>query len=157
MKSKDINLWHVITDSDFKPIEKDPITKTDQIIPYEQQSDNLKRKLAKNDEAKMVIYNALTKKEFERIFMCNTAKEIWKTLLVTHQGNNQVKENKIDLLVQQYEQVSIPEDESIDNAFSRFNTIITSLKAPDEGYSSKKYIRKFLRALHPKWRAKVMK
>ncbi|GJY85314.1 zf-CCHC domain-containing protein [Tanacetum coccineum] len=38
---------------------------------------------------------------------------------------------------------------------TRFNTIITSLKALDEGYSSKNYVRKFLRALHPKWRAKV--
>ncbi|GJV10573.1 hypothetical protein Tco_1352114 [Tanacetum coccineum] len=47
------------------------------------------------------------------------------------------------------------EDESIDNVFARFNTIITSLKALDEGYSSKNYVRKFLRALHPKWRAKV--
>ncbi|GJY37357.1 hypothetical protein Tco_0422735, partial [Tanacetum coccineum] len=36
-----------------------------------------------------------------------------------------------------------------------FNTIITSLKALDEGYSSKNYVRKFLRALHSKWRAKV--
>ncbi|GJT28831.1 zf-CCHC domain-containing protein [Tanacetum coccineum] len=88
--------------------------------------------------------------------MCNTAKEIWKTLLITHQGNSQVKDNKIDLLVQQYEQFVISEDESIDSAFARFNTIITSLKALDEGYSSKNYVRKFLRALHPKWRAKVM-
>ncbi|GJT16820.1 retrovirus-related pol polyprotein from transposon TNT 1-94 [Tanacetum coccineum] len=32
----------------------------------------------------------------------------------------------------------------------------TILKALDEGYSSKNYVRKFLRALHPKWRAKVM-
>ncbi|GJR13527.1 hypothetical protein Tco_0796179 [Tanacetum coccineum] len=46
-------------------------------------------------------------------------------------------------------------DESIDSAFSRLNTIITSLKVLDEGYSSKNYIWKFLRALHPKWRAKV--
>ncbi|GJT13767.1 zf-CCHC domain-containing protein [Tanacetum coccineum] len=103
----------------------------------------------------MVIYNALPRKEYERIFMCNTAKEIWKTLLITHQGNSQVKDNKIDLLVQQYEQFVISEDESIDSAFARFNTIITSLKALDEGYSSKNYVRKFLRALHPKWRAKV--
>ncbi|GJT23378.1 hypothetical protein Tco_0893315 [Tanacetum coccineum] len=73
-----------------------------------------------------------------------------------HGGNNQVKDNKIDLLVQQYEQFIISEDESIDSAFARFNTIITSLKALDEGYSSKNYVRKFLRALHPKWRAKVM-
>ncbi|GKD94585.1 hypothetical protein Tco_1374422, partial [Tanacetum coccineum] len=73
--------------------------------------------------------------------------------------NNQVKDNKIDLfidlLVQQYEQFIIYEDESIDSAFARFNTIITSLKAVDEGYSSKNYVRKFLTALHPKWRAKV--
>ncbi|GKB45860.1 hypothetical protein Tco_0896613, partial [Tanacetum coccineum] len=38
----------------------------------------------------------------------------------------------------------------------RFNTIITSLKALDEDFSSKNYVMKFLRALHPKWRAKVM-
>ncbi|GJW15850.1 hypothetical protein Tco_0019983 [Tanacetum coccineum] len=75
----------------------------------------------------MVIYNALPRKEYERIFMCNMAKEIWKTLLITHQ----------------------------DSVFARFYTIITSLKALDEGYSSKNYVRKFLRALHPKWRAKV--
>ncbi|GKG09759.1 hypothetical protein Tco_0338505, partial [Tanacetum coccineum] len=62
--------------------------------------------------------------------------------------------NKIDLLVQQYEQFVIFEDESIDSAFARFNTISTSLKALDEGYSSKNYVKKFIRALHPKWRAK---
>ncbi|GKA74724.1 hypothetical protein Tco_0781026 [Tanacetum coccineum] len=69
---------------------------------------------------------------------------------------SQVKNNKIDLLVPQYEQFTIPKDESIDNAFARFNTIITSLKALDEGYSNKNYVRKFLRALHPKRRAKVI-
>ncbi|GJT14006.1 hypothetical protein Tco_0861048 [Tanacetum coccineum] len=104
----------------------------------------------------MVSCNALPIKEYERIFMCNTAKEIWKTLLIAYQGNSQVKDNKIDLLVQQYEQFVISEDESIDSDFARFNTIITSLKALDEGYSSKNYVRTFLRALHPKWRAKVM-
>ncbi|GKA21091.1 hypothetical protein Tco_0701080 [Tanacetum coccineum] len=43
------------------------------------------------------------------------------------------------------------------SAFAIFNTIITSLKALDEGYYSKNYVRKFLRALHPKWRAKAKK
>ncbi|GJR61119.1 zf-CCHC domain-containing protein [Tanacetum coccineum] len=155
VKSKDLDLWHVITNGDFQPIQQNPKTKLDEVIPFEKQSDDLKKRLAKNNEAKMVIYNALPRKEYERIFMCNTTKEIWKTLLITHQGNNQVKDNKIDLLVQQYEQFVISEDESIDSAFARFNTIITSLKALDEGYSSKNYVRKFLRALHPKWRAKV--
>ncbi|GJT85443.1 zf-CCHC domain-containing protein [Tanacetum coccineum] len=155
VKSKDLDLWHVITDGDFQPIVQNPETKLDEVIPFEKQTDDLKKRLAKNNEAKMVIYNALPRKEYERIFMCNTAKEIGKTLLIAHQGNSQVKDNKIDLLVQQYEQFVISEDESIDSAFARFNTIITSLKAFDEGYSSKNYVRKFFRALHPKWRAKV--
>nr|GEY14826.1 zf-CCHC domain-containing protein/UBN2 domain-containing protein [Tanacetum cinerariifolium] len=73
-------------------------------------------------------------------------------MLITHQGNSQVKDNKIDLLVQQF---VISEDKSIDSVFARFNTIITSLKDLDEGYSSKNYVKKFLRALHSKRRTKV--
>ncbi|GJS40963.1 zf-CCHC domain-containing protein [Tanacetum coccineum] len=155
VKSKDLDLWHVIIDGDFPPIQFNPETKKDEIVSFHKQNDDLKKKLAKNNEAKMVIYNALPRKEYERIFMCQTAKEIWDTLLITHQGNNQVKANKIDLLVQQYEKFMILEEESIDNAFARFNTIITSLKALNECFSSKNCVRKFLRALHPKWRAKV--
>nr|GFD34324.1 UBN2 domain-containing protein [Tanacetum cinerariifolium] len=74
----------------------------------------------------------------------------------THQGNSQVKDNKIDLLVQQYEQFTILKEEYIDSSFDRFNTIIASLKALVEGFSSKNYVKKFLRALDPKWRAKFM-
>ncbi|GJY31047.1 zf-CCHC domain-containing protein [Tanacetum coccineum] len=107
VKSKDLDLWHVITNGDFQPIEQNPETKLNEVIPSEKQS------------------------------------------------NRQVKDNKIDLLVQQYEQFIISEEESIDSAFARFNTIITSLKALDECYSIKNYVRKFLRDLHPKWRAKV--
>ncbi|GKF81954.1 zf-CCHC domain-containing protein, partial [Tanacetum coccineum] len=42
--------------------------------------------LSKNDEAKMVLYNALPKKEYERIFMCKTAKDVWYSLIITHQA-----------------------------------------------------------------------
>ncbi|GJZ76077.1 hypothetical protein Tco_0640542 [Tanacetum coccineum] len=107
VKSKDLDLWHVITDGDFPPIQNNPETKKDEVVPFHKQNDDLKKKLADNNKAKMIIYNALPR-------------------------NNQVKANKIDLLVQQYEQFMIPEEESIDNAFAKFNTIITSLKALDE-------------------------
>nr|GEY99671.1 DUF4219 domain-containing protein/UBN2 domain-containing protein [Tanacetum cinerariifolium] len=111
VKSKDLDLWHVFANGDFEPIQQNLKTKLDKLIPFEKQSDDLKMKLAKNNEAKMVLYNALPRKEYERIFMYS--------------------------------------------AFARFNTIITSLKALDEGYSSKNYVRKFLRDLNPKWIAKV--
>ncbi|GJX40075.1 hypothetical protein Tco_0255065 [Tanacetum coccineum] len=136
---------------DLKPREQDTRRSSinlslSKVVPFEEQSDDLEKKLAKNNEAKMVPYNALPKKEYERIFMCKMDKDIWRSFLITHQGNSQVNDNKIDLLVQQYEQFTILEEESIDSGFARFNTIITSLKALDEGFSSKNYVRKFLRA-----------
>ncbi|GJZ47167.1 hypothetical protein Tco_0600999 [Tanacetum coccineum] len=73
VKSKDLDLWHVIIEGDFLPIQNNLETKLDEVIPFEKQNDDLK-----------------------------------------------------------------------------------NLKALDEGYYSKNYVRKFLRALHPKWRAKVM-
>ncbi|GJT56676.1 hypothetical protein Tco_0991730 [Tanacetum coccineum] len=82
VKSKDLDLWHVITYDDFPPIQNNLETKKDEIIPFDKQNDDLKKKLAKNNEAKMMIYNALPRKEYERIFMCKTAKEIWDTLLI---------------------------------------------------------------------------
>ncbi|GJT29174.1 hypothetical protein Tco_0909449 [Tanacetum coccineum] len=121
VKAKDLDLWHIILNGDFPPLSKNEVTQILEVVSFEEQSDHLKKKLAKIMKLKC-----------------------------------QVKDNKIDLLVQQYEQFTILEEESIDSGFARFNTIITSLKALDEGFSSKNYVRKFLRALHPKWRAKVM-
>ncbi|GJR62597.1 copia protein [Tanacetum coccineum] len=69
VKSKDLDLWHVITDGDFPPIQNNPETKKDEVVPFHKQNDDLKKKLAKNNEAKMVIYNALPliKKDFEMV------------------------------------------------------------------------------------------
>nr|GEW98827.1 zf-CCHC domain-containing protein/DUF4219 domain-containing protein/UBN2 domain-containing protein [Tanacetum cinerariifolium] len=89
VKSKDLDLWHVSTYGDFPPIQYNPETKKDETVSFDKQNDDLKKKLAKNNEAKMVIYNALPSKEYERIFMCKTAKEIWNTLLITHQGKRE--------------------------------------------------------------------
>nr|GEX31282.1 retrovirus-related Pol polyprotein from transposon TNT 1-94 [Tanacetum cinerariifolium] len=131
VKAKDLDLWHIISNGDFPLVAKNEDTQILKVVPFEEQFDDLKKKLAINNKDKMVLYNALPKKEYKRIFLCKTAKDIWQSLLITHQ------------------------EKSIDSGFTRFNTIISSLKAIDEGFSSKNYVRKFLRALNPKRRAKV--
>ncbi|GJU39240.1 hypothetical protein Tco_1192197 [Tanacetum coccineum] len=70
-------------------------------------------------------------------------------------GNSQVKDCKINLFTQQYENFSIPDKETTDSGFTRFNAVVTSLKSLDEDYSSKNHVRKFLYALSLKWREKV--
>ncbi|GKB82761.1 hypothetical protein Tco_0949656 [Tanacetum coccineum] len=87
--------------------------------------------------------------------MCKTANEVWNTLIITHQGNSQVKYCKIYLLTQQYKKFSISDEETNDSGFTRFNAIVTNLKSLDQDYSSKNHVRKFLRALPLKCRAKV--
>ncbi|GJV12731.1 hypothetical protein Tco_1354272 [Tanacetum coccineum] len=53
VKSKDLDLWHVITDGGFPPIKFNPETKKDEIVSFHKQDDEiLKRKLAKKNEAK---------------------------------------------------------------------------------------------------------
>ncbi|GKA25454.1 hypothetical protein Tco_0711563 [Tanacetum coccineum] len=58
--------------------------------------------------------------------MCKTAKEVWHTLIITHQGNYQVKNFKIDLLTQEYDKFSISNEETIDSGFTQFNAIVTT-------------------------------
>ncbi|GJR26539.1 hypothetical protein Tco_1102771 [Tanacetum coccineum] len=84
VKSKDLDLWHVITDGDFPPIQFNPETKKDEIVSFLKQDNDLKKKLAKNNEAKMVKKEvsdedssnsdsedeeyAMTVKEFKKFF-----------------------------------------------------------------------------------------
>ncbi|GJR57532.1 hypothetical protein Tco_1499694 [Tanacetum coccineum] len=81
-----------------------------------------------NDFSKPVTAQILP----QNMLVSENNKKFGKTLLIPIKGNSQVKDNKINLLVQQYEQFVISEDKSIDSAFARFNTIITRLKALDE-------------------------
>ncbi|GJS52894.1 hypothetical protein Tco_0626256 [Tanacetum coccineum] len=62
VKSKDIDLWHIIVDGDYNLTFKNTITGRDETLSYERLSDDNKKMLSKNNEAKMVLYNALPKK-----------------------------------------------------------------------------------------------
>ncbi|GJT74872.1 hypothetical protein Tco_1041597 [Tanacetum coccineum] len=115
VKSKDLDLWHVITYGDFPPIQYNPETKKDETVSFDKQNDDLKKKLAKNNEAKMVIYNALPRKEYERIFMCKTAKEIWDTLLITHQALHPKWRTKVTAIEESKDLTSLSLDELIGN------------------------------------------
>ncbi|GJY23397.1 hypothetical protein Tco_0397055 [Tanacetum coccineum] len=84
---------------------------------YKLLKDYQKKKLRKNNEAKMTLYNAFPRKEYERVFMCKPAKEVWHTLIITHQGNSQVKNCKIYLLTQEYEKLAISKKETINSGF----------------------------------------
>ncbi|KAK2985411.1 hypothetical protein RJ640_007353 [Escallonia rubra] len=81
-----------------------------------------------DDKAMNIISCGLDMKEYNRVSACETAREMWRLLEVTHEGTNQVKETKINMLVQQYEAFKMKEHESINEMYSRFTLIINGQK-----------------------------
>ena len=84
VKSKDLDLWEVIQNGNFVFMMTDPETKLMVEKPFLELKDDERKLMVKNEEAKMLIYNALPRREFERVYICKTAKEIWHTLIITH-------------------------------------------------------------------------
>ncbi|KAL5540358.1 hypothetical protein UlMin_043027 [Ulmus minor] len=93
--------------------------------------------------------------EFNRIRTCKTAKDIWYTLEVVHEGTSQVKESKINMLVHKYELFQMKHDESITQMYTRFTNIINDLSSLGKEYSMSEKVRKILRSLPKQWEAKV--
>nr|GEU46139.1 zf-CCHC domain-containing protein/UBN2 domain-containing protein [Tanacetum cinerariifolium] len=75
IKSKDIDLRQLFKSGNFYVNVKDSKTKLMKETSNEPLKDEQKKQLSKNNEAKMTPNNALPRKEYERVFMCKTAKE----------------------------------------------------------------------------------
>ena len=102
-----------------------------------------------------LLYCSLSASEFNQIFTYSSAKEIWDTLKVTHEGTNQVKKSKISMLVHKYELFQIEQNESIACMFTRFTDIINGLKCLGKTYPNSDLVKKVLRSLPRSWEPKV--
>ncbi|GJW02000.1 alpha/beta hydrolases superfamily protein [Tanacetum coccineum] len=71
VKSKDLDLWHVIIDGDFPPIQNNPETKKDEVIPFHKQNDDLKKKLVSLSPISLsllkMVYEEVIKKDSETV------------------------------------------------------------------------------------------
>ncbi|GAV88155.1 UBN2 domain-containing protein, partial [Cephalotus follicularis] len=74
---------------------------------------------------------------------------------ITYEGTNQVKESKISMLVHEYELFMMHDNENISEIFTRFTTIINSLKNLGKSYPNQELVRKILRCLPKSWTPKV--
>nr|GEY05107.1 coiled-coil domain-containing protein 186-like [Tanacetum cinerariifolium] len=82
VKSKDLDLWHVIIYGDFPPTQNNPKTKKGKIVPFDRQSNDLKKRLAKNNEAKM----GLPPDVYAIVNHHKVSKEIWEKFKLLMQG-----------------------------------------------------------------------
>ncbi|GAV88253.1 UBN2 domain-containing protein, partial [Cephalotus follicularis] len=122
LQSLDYQLWHIIVNGPRMP------TRTIEGVvspkPENEYNDNDFRMLQLNSKAKHVLFYAVGPNEFNRISS------------FTYEGTNQVKESKISMLVHEYELFVMHNDECISDMFTRFTTIVNSLKNLGKSYSN---------------------
>ncbi|XP_070045573.1 uncharacterized protein [Nicotiana tomentosiformis] len=113
------------------------------------------RMMEKNTKAKKILICGLSPDEYNRISVCSNAKQIWDALQTAHEGTNQVKISRIELLMRNYELFSMKESEPIQNMITRFTIITNELKSLGNVFASEELVSKVLRILPASWESKV--
>ncbi|XP_070029914.1 uncharacterized protein [Nicotiana sylvestris] len=95
--------------------------------------------------------------EYSRIQSCTTAKEIWDTLQVAHEGTSQVKRSRGTLLYSQYENFTMKEGETIQELYTWFTTLTNELKSLRIIFLEEDGVEKILtRVLPVTWESKII-
>ena len=109
----------------------------------------------RNHHKARIILSIISYSEYEKISNRETAKNMFDTLRMTHEGNIQVKETKALALIQKHEAFKMEDSESIKAMFSRFQILVVGLKVLDKGYSTADHVKKIIRSLPKQWRPMV--
>jgi hypothetical protein len=104
-----------------------------------------------NAQAMNAIIRALCIHEYHRVCKVETAHEMWRKLIETHEGTSNVKSAKLFICKGKFEKFALLPNEELKGSYSRLNNIVNELKylkfdVPDIDIS-----HKFLRALPPKY------
>ncbi|XP_075092241.1 uncharacterized protein LOC142172508 [Nicotiana tabacum] len=86
------------------------------------------KKWEKNAKAKKWLICGLGPDGYSRIQGCSTAKQIWDTLQVAHDGTSQVKRSR-GTLFSQYENFAMKDGETIQEMYRRFTTLTNELSS----------------------------
>ena len=150
---KSIDLWDVIEDGPHVPtkIENGVVVSK----PKQEWDEFDRKKVQLNAKAIHYLYCVIDRNEYNHICQCKSAKDIWRLLEIIHEGNNKVKESKINILMHSYELVFMKDDESIVEMFTRFTNIINELQALGKVNTEYEKVMKILRSLPKKWEIKV--
>ncbi|XP_069146035.1 uncharacterized protein [Solanum lycopersicum] len=115
LMAEDSELWDIVLDGPFILMSDVKDGEITILIPKTRQQYNEadRKKIEKGYTAKKLLVCGIGSEEFNRIFACESAKEIWDCLRTGHEGTEQVKESKIDMLTTQYENFKMREGETI--------------------------------------------
>eukprot|EP00253_Pinus_taeda_P027489 PITA_27489 len=114
-----------------------------------------KKKYEKNAKIVNTLLGCLSQLKFVKVMQYKSAKEIWDKIVLSYEGDEQVKCAKLQTLRIQYENLRMYKDESVANYFLRVDEIVNCMKNLGEEIKEAIVVEKVLRSLSPKFESKV--
>ncbi|XP_073031133.1 uncharacterized protein [Primulina eburnea] len=153
LAAQDDDMWYIITDGPMKIMKVNTAAATIEGSPQmiekhrSEWTAEDKKKANLDNVAKDILYKNLDKNMFAKIKTCTTAKEIWEKLTQLCEGNDQTKENKLMVAIQNFDNAKIKPGETLAEFDERFIGIIIELISLGKDYSNREIALKFMRAL----------
>jgi len=145
----------IIVNGPYIPMKITEDGKTVAKKPEEFDSEDFK-KIEKNANAKKLLCFSLGLDKYARILECESAKGIWNALRVAHEGTNQVKQSRIELLLRKYEPFEISDKERVMDMYPHFTRITNELKSLGKSLTIEELARKILLFLPQSWETEVV-
>ena len=151
--SVDMDVWDAVANGQFQ--SQVVANGVAQDKPKADWSDDDKKKVQYDLKARNILISSLGVNEFHSVSHCKTSKDMWDALETLHEGTDEVKQSKVNTLVQQYELFCMKDGETISSMQIRFTHIIDKLQNLGKTISNQDCTNKILRCMTKKWHPKV--
>ncbi len=114
-----------------------------------------KKQYETNAKVVNTLLGSLSQSEFVKVIQIKTTKEIWNKIVLSYEGDDQVKHAKLQSLIIQYENLRMYNVESVANYFLRIYEIVNRMKNLGEEIKKFILVEKVLIYLSSKFESKV--
>jgi hypothetical protein len=114
-----------------------------------------KLKFIFNTKAMNVILSGIAETKFVKVMQLESAKEMWDKLISSYEGNEKVKDAKLQTYKLQFEQLKMKEDETIGEYFLRIEEQVNAMIGFGEKIEDVALVQKILGYLPDRFNPKV--
>jgi hypothetical protein len=107
-----------------------------------------------NAKATNAILNGLAEAKFVKVMHLDSAKAMWDKLISSYEGNEKVKDAKLQTYRLKFEQLKMNEDETVSKYFLRVEELVNAMKGLGEKIEVSFIVQKILRSLLDKFNPK---
>jgi len=95
----------------------------------------------KHNKIRGSLVTAIPRAEYMKMSDKSTVKAMFASLCANYEGSKKVREDKSLMLVHQYELLKMKDDESVEEMYSRFQTLVSGLQILKKSYVASDHLQ----------------